>query len=75
MTPFDIGDGLAFPANSCTNTDAGFHMYVCVEYVSIWEQMPGEKPKQKMRIPREEFNKLLDWYLADQGEPVFGCAA
>lgn len=34
--------------------------------VTISEQKWGEKPKQSVTVSRDQFNRLIDWYLKDQ---------
>lgn len=34
--------------------------------VSIYEQKIGNKPSQGLTLPIAKFNRIIDWYLADQ---------
>lgn len=37
-----------------------------LDIVYLSEHPLGEKPKQKIEIPRKYFNKLVNWYLKPQ---------
>jgi hypothetical protein len=34
--------------------------------VFIHQQRSGEMSKQKLAIPKKDFNKLIDWYMREQ---------
>jgi hypothetical protein len=49
------------------NKDAG-DFYIITDSYWVWlsEHKRGEQRKQRIEIPRKEFNKLIRWYLRPQ---------
>jgi hypothetical protein len=68
MRPYDaVGstdEGLGLARD---NFDIGdFWMLTDGYRVSIAEQEVGKPPMQHITIPRETFNRFIDWYMRDQ---------
>lgn len=43
-----------------------FRISVDGVFVCLTQQRRGEEPSQQIRVPRQEFNKLVQWYTKPQ---------
>ena len=72
MRPYDAKtEREQLDLNSDNHQTKGAWILLGFSQVSICTQKSGESPTGIVKIPRGEFNRLIDWYMKDQ-KPIKG---